>query len=102
MNRRSFFSIVAAVVVAPATLWGMVKRPTRTVVGRVRFWGCGSADEIDEQVIREEDGTLVLTTEGATPMTPEWQLPIGWQERCRAHDVPRGLEYWMSHPSEIM
>ncbi len=31
MKRRSFFSIVAAAVVAPMTLWGLLKRPKKMV-----------------------------------------------------------------------
>ncbi|KKN54696.1 hypothetical protein LCGC14_0589650 [marine sediment metagenome] len=44
MNRRSFFSIVAAAVVAPGALWALVKRPiSRSYWFEHRFTGVGGS-----------------------------------------------------------
>lgn len=56
MNRRGFFSLLAAAVVAPGALWAMVKRPKRTVL----ITG-GMTDELKTAFAEASDGMMVQT-----------------------------------------
>lgn len=58
MNRRSFFSIVAAAVVAPGALWAMVKRkPVPLTV----------------KELCEKAGGSCISVSGSKSMTPNWR-----------------------------